>query len=126
DLADSIISPVGEHREVGETEVDPHLGDRLRKRLVVDFDNERGEAPAGRVLDDRDGRWFGRERARPADGHLAHPRHVQPAACADGEAVAGEPDRLPVVLTGPELGWSELRPLALAGDRSEERPIRYV
>src|SRR5690606_13208519 len=50
ELWGSDLLPVGENGEVGKPEVYPNLVRRLRERLVVDFDDERGEVPPGRVL----------------------------------------------------------------------------
>src|SRR6266581_2999642 len=62
------------------------------------------KVPACRVLDHRDRGRPGRQRARPAYGHVSDLGQPQlPAGQHLEPGVGGEPDRLPVVFAGPEL-----------------------
>ena len=91
------------------------------------LDHERGEVPARRVLDHRHRGRLGRQGPGPADRHVADLRQAQLPARGDLEAgVGGEPDRLPVVLAGPEPGRGDLRALPLARDRGEEVAVGRV
>ena len=49
-------------------------------------------------------------------------RHVQPVP-VEGEPVAGEPDRLPVILPGPEPRMSDLAAFPLPGQGVEPVPV---
>src|SRR5690554_4665601 len=103
ELWGSDLLPVGENGEVGETKVDADLGVGLWQRLAGGLYHERGEVPPGRVLDHRYRRRFGRQSTGPANLDLAHLGHIQATIRTDREPVAGEPDRLPVILPRLEL-----------------------
>src|SRR5690606_33360295 len=120
------LPAVRQHGEMRQPQVYPNLARRLRERLAGDLYHEAREVPSGRVLDHRYRRRCGRQSTGPADFYLADLGHVQPPVWADAEAVAGESDRLPVVLLRLEPGRGHLRPLALARYRGEERPVRLV
>jgi putative transposase len=75
---------------------------------------------AVRLADDGDARGDGRQRPRPADPHIADLSDIQPVT-VQGKAVTGEPDRLPVILTGPETRMAD--PAALAFPRQGTEPV---
>ena len=121
------LRAVGQHREMRQPQVDaaPRESD-LRQRLVGGLHDERGEVPPRRIPDHRH-----RRRARRAGrATTAPPRRRSSAAAAarcrsDPEpGVGGEPDRLPVVLAGPEPGRGDLRPLRLPV--IEAKKLRYA
>ena len=65
----------------------------------------------------------GRQRAGPANLQVPYLRHVQPVP-AEREPVAGQPDRLPVILPGPEPRVPGLAALPLPGQRIKPVPVR--
>src|SRR6516162_654294 len=97
------------------------------ERTRLGLNDEAGEIPPSRVLDDGDRGWLGRQWPGPPHGHvpdlwqpqLAVGQHLEPG-------VGGEPDRLPVIFAGPESRLAHLWPLPGAVEGGEEVPIGGV
>ena len=121
------LAAVGQHREVGQPEVDADHRSSLGKRARRGLDDEAGEVAARRVPDHGHAGRLGGQFPGPAHRHVPDLRQPQPPA---GEilnrALRGEPDRLPVILAGFEAGRRDLRAFPLAGDGGEEVPVRRV
>jgi hypothetical protein len=109
----------GDRGEPGEAKVDPGGPVHHGQWCGVAIDDERGVVAAVRLADDGDAGRHRRQVAGPAHPHLADLGQVQPAA-VEGEAVAGEPDRLAAVL-GPEPRGPDRWPLRLP--TSERLPL---
>ena len=105
-------------RQPDQAEVDPGSTRHRRQRGRVALDHERGVEAAVRLAEDGDAGRHRRQRPRPAHPHLADLGHIQPGP-VQGEAVAGEPDRLTAVLA-PEPGCPTRRPLRLPERESNQ------
>jgi hypothetical protein len=105
------LAAIGQHREMGQAQVDARLGSHLRQHLIADLDDETGEVPPGSIPYHRHRRRHARQPPRPAHRHVPDLGQPQLAAGGDREpGVAGEPDGLPPVLARPEPGQPGLRP----------------
>ena len=80
-----------------EPEVHANVAFARRQRCCGDLHHERGVIPAVRLPDHGDTGRDRRQRPGPANLQVPYLRHIQPVP-VQGEPVAGEPDRLPVIL----------------------------
>ena len=106
-----------------EPEVHANVAFARRQRHRGGLHHERGVVPAVRLADHGDtgrDRW---QRPGPADRQVPHLRHVQPVP-VQGEPVAGEADRLPVILPGPEPGVADRAALPFPRQRIKPVPVR--
>ncbi|GAA2381478.1 hypothetical protein GCM10010404_42270 [Nonomuraea africana] len=55
------LAAVRQNREMPQPEIDPDLGRGAGQRLLADLDDEAGDIPPGRILDDRDRAGLGRQ-----------------------------------------------------------------
>jgi hypothetical protein len=108
-----------DRRQPDQAEVNPGGTGHRRQRGRVALDHEGGVEAAVRLAEDGDAGWHRRQRPRPAHPHLADLGHLQ-LCPVQGEAVAGEPDRLTAVL-GPEPRLPD--PAALAAARARVEPV---
>src|SRR5674476_1189691 len=104
----------GQDCEVGKPEIDSDIVGALGEWCVCHLDHKRRVVPPVRLPDHRHTRRHRRQDARPHHANVPDLRHPHPAG-GDTEAVAGQPDRGPVVLTRPEPGMPNLAAFALAG-----------
>jgi hypothetical protein len=109
----------GDRSQPGQAEVDPGGPGHRWQRGRVPLDHERGVAAAVGFAEDGDAGWHRRQRPRPAHPQLPDLGHRQPGP-VQGEAVAGEPDRLAAVLA-PEPRVPD--PAALAAARARVEPV---
>ena len=119
------LPAVGQHREMGQPEVDAHHRSGSGKRARRGLHDEAREVPARRVPDHGHAGRPGRQFPGPAHRYVPDLRQPQlPVRQHLEPGVGGEPDRLPVILAGLEPGGSIFGPFRFPV--TEAKKFRYA